>query len=60
MTEEQIDNLVDELYNDSSELRHFISESLEDADAETVDDLVEDLQSSKMDLREFVINTLVD
>lgn len=58
MSEEELETLVDELYNDSSELYNYVSESVGDRKTdEEIDALVTDFQRSKLDLREFVLQT---
>ncbi|WP_088363703.1 hypothetical protein [Bacillus cereus] len=58
MTEKEIDELVDELQNDPTELWDFVSRNLENPTGSEVDVLASELERSPLDLREFVINSL--
>ncbi|WP_336769798.1 hypothetical protein [Bacillus bombysepticus] len=58
MTEKELDDLVDELQNDPSELWEFVSRHSEDKTESEIDAIANELEHSSLDLREFVIHSL--
>ena len=58
MSEKELDALVSELENNSTELFNFVAENTEDLTDKEIDDLVSDLESDTLSLRAFVIHAL--
>lgn len=61
MSEKEIDDLVNELQNNSVELYSFVGENVsEDLSDDEMDALVSDFESDYLSLREFVIEAMED
>lgn len=58
MSEQEIDDLIRELQNNSVELYSFVSENAEDLTDDEIDNLVDDFGGDPLSLREFVVNVL--
>lgn len=58
MNEKQIDELVDELVNNRSELREYINNALPEATEDHIESLVDDLDGNPIELFAFIANSI--